>query len=68
MVSYYTVLGADKTDSLKTIKKKYRELALKYHPDRGSESNEEKFKEIGIAWGVLSDPEKRKAYDLHGND
>lgn len=65
---YYEVLGVSKTSSSDEIKKQYRKLALKFHPDR-NQSNDagEHFKEISEAYAVLSDPEKRKVYDLHGH-
>lgn len=65
---YYKILGVDKNATTDDIKKAYRKLAMKYHPDRnpGDKSAEEKFKEITEANEVLSDPEKRKKYDMLG--
>ncbi|WP_348655425.1 J domain-containing protein [uncultured Roseivirga sp.] len=65
---YYKILGVAKTASQDEIKKAYRKLAVKYHPDKnpGDKVAEEKFKEIGEANEVLSDPEKRKLYDQLG--
>ena len=64
---YYEILGVPRNATLDEIKKAYRELALKYHPDRNkSKEAEEKFKEINEAYAVLSDPEKRKQYDMYG--
>jgi curved DNA-binding protein len=67
---YYKILGVDKSASQEDIKKAYRKLAMKYHPDHssGSKENEEKFKEISEAYAVLSDPEKRKQYDTYGDE
>jgi molecular chaperone DnaJ len=64
----YKTLGVSKDASDEEIKKAYRKLARKYHPDRnpGDEEAEEKFKEISAAHDVLSDPEKRKEYDAGG--
>src|SRR5690242_11119702 len=65
---YYELLGVHKSATEDEIKKAYRKLALKYHPDRnpGDKSAEEKFKEIGEAYDVLSDPQKRPLYDQYG--
>ncbi len=66
---YYEVLGVPRDADLETIKKAYRRLALRYHPDRnpGDKAAEEKFKEAAEAYAVLSDPEKRRAYDRFGH-
>lgn len=65
---YYEVLGISKNADEKTIKRAYRKLAKKYHPDtnQGNQSAEQKFKEITEAYEILSDPEKRKLYDQFG--
>jgi molecular chaperone DnaJ len=64
----YKTLGVDRKASDDEIKKAYRKLARKYHPDtnQGDEAAEERFKEVQAAYGILSDPEKRKAYDSGG--
>jgi molecular chaperone DnaJ len=68
---YYEVLGVQKSASLDLIKKAYRELALKFHPDRvpheQKKEAEEKFKDISEAYAVLSDANKRALYDQHGH-
>lgn len=66
---YYETLGLDRSATAEDIKKAYRKLALKYHPDRnpGDKTAEEKFKEVGEAYDVLSDPDKRAAYDQYGH-
>lgn len=67
---YYKILGVEKNAGGDDIKKAYRKLALKYHPDRNPNNKEaeEKFKKISEAYAVLSDAEKRKQYDSYGSD
>ena len=67
---YYEVLGVDRNASQDEIKKAYRKIAIKYHPDRnpGNAEAEEKFKEAAEAYGVLQDEEKRRQYDQFGFD
>lgn len=67
---YYEVLEVTRTASSEEVKKSYRKLALKYHPDRnkGDKESEEKFKEAAEAYEVLSDPEKRQIYDRFGHE
>ncbi|WP_101019944.1 molecular chaperone DnaJ [Helicobacter pylori] len=67
-LSYYEILEVEKHSNQETIKKSYRKLALKYHPDRnaGDKEAEEKFKLINEAYGVLSDEKKRALYDRYG--
>lgn len=67
---YYKILGVDKSASAEEIKKAYRKLAVKYHPDKNpnDKTAEEKFKEINEANEVLGDPEKRKKYDELGEN
>ncbi|WP_276483377.1 DnaJ C-terminal domain-containing protein [Paraflavitalea pollutisoli] len=65
---YYSILGVSKQAKEDEIKKAFRKLAVKYHPDKnpGNKESEEKFKELNEAYEVLSDPEKRKKYDVYG--
>jgi len=65
---YYKILGVDRNANAEEIKKAYRKMALKYHPDRnpGNKEAEHTFKKAAEAYGVLSDPEKRKLYDQYG--
>ena len=67
---YYEVLGASKDASQQDLKKAYRRLAMKYHPDRNPDDPkaEDIFKEATEAYEVLSDSEKRSAYDRFGHD
>ena len=66
---YYEVLGVDKSASERDIKKAYKRLAMKYHPDRtqGDKAMEEKFKEVQEAYEILTDSQKRAAYDQYGH-
>ncbi|MBU0995541.1 MAG: J domain-containing protein [Proteobacteria bacterium] len=66
---YYSVLGVDKTATPEEIKKAYRKLAMKYHPDKtkGDKTAEEKFKKISEAYAVLSDSKKKQEYDTFGS-
>jgi curved DNA-binding protein len=67
---YYKIIGVEKSASQDEIKKAYRKLAMKYHPDRNQDNKiaEEKFKQVTEANEVLSDPEKRKKYDTLGSN
>ncbi|MFH1060983.1 MAG: molecular chaperone DnaJ [Pseudomonadota bacterium] len=67
---YYEVLGVERSAEVEIIKKSYRQLALKYHPDRnpGDAEAEELFKECAEAYEVLRDPEKRRLYDAYGHE
>lgn len=69
-MDYYATLGVQKSASPDEVKKAYRKLALKYHPDKnpGDTQAEAKFKEISEAYAVLSDTEKRKMYDTYGSN
>ena len=67
---YYELLGISRTAAPEEIKKAYKKMAMKYHPDRnpGDKDAEEKFKKVNEAYEVLSDPEKRQIYDQYGED
>src|SRR2546430_6324030 len=66
---YYEVLQVERTATEEEIKKSYRKMAVKFHPDKnpGDKAAEEKFKELGEAYEALSDPQKRAAYDQYGH-
>eukprot|EP00227_Mantoniella_beaufortii_P010172 CAMPEP_0197588392 /NCGR_PEP_ID=MMETSP1326-20131121/9692_1 /TAXON_ID=1155430 /ORGANISM="Genus nov. species nov., Strain RCC2288" /LENGTH=120 /DNA_ID=CAMNT_0043153217 /DNA_START=102 /DNA_END=460 /DNA_ORIENTATION=- len=67
---YYKTLGLNRGASEDQIKRSYRKLALKYHPDKnqGNAEAANKFAELGNAYGVLSDADKRQVYDRHGEE
>ena len=69
-IDYYKILGVTKKSTEEEIKKAYRKLAMKYHPDQnpGNKSAETKFKEVAEAYEVLSDPKKRKLYEQLGSN
>ena len=69
-MDYYKILGVNKDADENEIKKAYRKLAIKYHPDKnlGNKEAEEKFKEINEAYEVLSDKDKRSKYDMYGKE
>lgn len=67
---FYEVLGVERTANQGQIKHAYRKLAMKYHPDKnpGDEEASDKFKQVSTAYAVLSDPNKKRQYDIHGED
>lgn len=68
---FYEVLGLNRNADDKSIKKAYKKLSLKYHPDKNpnnKEEAEEIFKKISYAYGILGDPKKKKDYDTYGRE
>jgi len=64
---YYQVLGVPRDADARALKKAFRQLARRYHPDTSTEPDaEQRFREITEAYGVLSDPDRRASYDAHG--
>ena len=67
---YYEILGVNKSADEREIKKAYKRLAMKYHPDKNQDNKaeaEEKFKEVKEAYEILTDPQKKAAYDQYGH-
>src|SRR5471030_33414 len=66
---YYEVLGLSRGAAAEEVKKAYRKLAVQYHPDKnpGDKKSEENFKELSVAYEVLSDPQKKQMYDQFGH-
>jgi len=67
-IKFYQLLEVEQSATEDEIKRAYKKMALKYHPDKNPGASEEKFKEIVNAYNTLSDPQKREVYDMYGEE